>query len=68
MADGGNEHLTITSCEPASALDMDQGPTDAAGATVWTYDPVGNSLNFEPAYVPGPGQTITITYTVACFP
>lgn len=41
---------------------------DSRGATVWTYDPVGNSVNFEPLYVPEPGKTLTITYYVQCIP
>ncbi|MBI3183514.1 MAG: hypothetical protein HYZ28_15360, partial [Myxococcales bacterium] len=41
--------------------------TDSRGATVWTYDPVSNSVNFEPMFVPEPGQTLTITYYVTCF-
>ncbi|MBX5481314.1 MAG: choice-of-anchor D domain-containing protein [Myxococcaceae bacterium] len=43
-------------------------PVDARGATVWTYDPVQNSINFEPMYVPEPGQTLTITYNTTCYP
>ncbi len=41
---------------------------DERGATVWVYDSVGNSVNFEPMYVPEPGQTLTITYHVTCYP
>jgi hypothetical protein len=41
---------------------------DDRGATVWTFDSVGNSVNFEPMYVPEPGQTLTITYHVTCYP
>jgi hypothetical protein len=37
------------------------------GATVWTYDPVANAVVFEPLFVPEPGQTLTIDYTVTCF-
>jgi hypothetical protein len=44
-------------------LDM----VDARGSTIWTYDPVANSVNFEPMFVPEPGQTLTITYYVTCF-
>ncbi len=40
--------------------------TDSRGSTVWTYDPVANSINFEPMFVPEPGQTLEITYYVAC--
>ncbi len=42
--------------------------TDPRGATVWTYDPVANSVNFEPLYVPEPGQTLNITYQAVCVP
>ncbi|MEN9796471.1 MAG: hypothetical protein RL653_167 [Pseudomonadota bacterium] len=42
--------------------------TDNRGAAIWTYDSVANSVNFEPSYVPEPGQTMTITYHVACYP
>ncbi len=42
--------------------------TDPRGATVWTYDSVGNSVNFEPMFVPEPGQTLTLTYRVVCVP
>lgn len=41
---------------------------DASGATVWTYDPVANAIVFDLAFVPEPGQTITVTYSIACFP
>ncbi|MHB8872721.1 MAG: Ig-like domain-containing protein [Myxococcaceae bacterium] len=40
---------------------------DVRGSTVWTYDAVANSVNFEPMFVPEPGQTMTITYYVTCF-
>jgi len=43
-------------------------PVDSRGAQVWTYDSTGNSLNFEPLFVPEPGKTLTITYFVACIP
>ncbi len=43
-------------------------PTDSRGATVWTYDAAGQSVNFEPLFVPEPGKTLTITYYVACLP
>lgn len=41
---------------------------DSRGATVWTYDSIQNSVNFEPMYVPEPGQTLTITYHTTCYP
>jgi hypothetical protein len=43
-------------------------PVDARGAQVWTYDSTGNSVNFEPLFVPEPGKTLSITYFVACIP
>jgi hypothetical protein len=41
---------------------------DDRGATVWTYDSLGNGVNFEPMYVPEPGTTLTITYHTTCYP
>jgi hypothetical protein len=43
-------------------------PTDSRGATVWDYDATANAVNFQPLFVPEPGQTLTITYYVACIP
>lgn len=40
---------------------------DSRGSTVWTYDPVANSINFEPMFVPEPGDTLSITYYVTCY-
>jgi hypothetical protein len=36
------------------------------GATVWTYDAVANSVNFDTLYVPEPGRTLTVEYFVTC--
>jgi hypothetical protein len=52
-------------------LDKGSGPiplnsTDPLGSTVWSYDPVSNSLGFESLYVPEPGTTLTVTYYVQC--
>lgn len=46
------------------------GPSsiDSRGSVVWTYDPMRNSVNFEPVFVPEPGRTVTFTYWVACLP
>ncbi|HYX92682.1 MAG TPA: hypothetical protein VE782_14055, partial [Myxococcaceae bacterium] len=41
--------------------------TDVRGA-IWAYDAAANSVNFTPFYVPGPGQSLTITYHVTCYP
>lgn len=43
-------------------------PTLTGNDVVWTYDPVGNSINFEPLYVPEPGQTIEVRYSPTCRP
>ncbi|MGA9524049.1 MAG: hypothetical protein WBV82_21490, partial [Myxococcaceae bacterium] len=40
---------------------------DNRGANVWVYDSVSNSVNFEPMYVPEPGQTMTIEYNTTCY-
>mgnify|MGYP002349552423 CR=1 FL=1 len=43
------------------------GQTDGEGTQVWHYDATTNSVNFQPLFVPEPGQTLTITYEAACF-
>jgi hypothetical protein len=45
---------------------IDVPTTDSHGAAVWHYDSVANSVNFEPMFVPEPGQTMTVTYYVTC--
>lgn len=42
-------------------------PVDAQGNPVWTYDAAANAITFEPASAPQPGQTLTISYPVACY-
>ena len=42
--------------------------TDPRGAPVWHYDATTNSVDFEPLFVPEPGRTLTVTYTVVCRP
>ncbi|MFZ5468850.1 MAG: choice-of-anchor D domain-containing protein [Myxococcota bacterium] len=39
---------------------------DGATSTAWTYDPVANAVKFDAAQTPGPGQTLSVTYYVAC--
>ncbi|MFZ5469333.1 MAG: choice-of-anchor D domain-containing protein [Myxococcota bacterium] len=48
-----------------NGVDMPQ--VDSRGQAVWTYDSVANSVNFEPMFVPEPGDTLTITYYVSCY-
>ncbi len=36
------------------------------GATVWSYDPLSNSVVFQPTYLPEPGRTMTVSYHVVC--
>ncbi len=43
-------------------------PPTSAGGPVWALDPATFSLNFEPLYVPAPGDTLTVEYSVACIP
>jgi hypothetical protein len=33
----------------------------------WSYDSASNSITFQPSAAPGAGQTLTLTYTNACF-
>lgn len=40
--------------------------TDTTGGTVWSYEPMSNSIKFTSAYVPEPGQTLTVAYQVLC--
>ncbi len=42
------------------------GMNVASGANTWTYDSATNSVKFNPAATPGPGQTMTVTYTTLC--
>jgi hypothetical protein len=39
---------------------------DPFGASVWSYDPATNAINFEPLFVPEPGKTLTVEYYVQC--
>ncbi len=41
-------------------------PANAGGVMQWRYDPVANAVVFDPAAVPDPGETMEITYYVAC--
>ena len=47
---------------------VDLPSVDSRGANVWTYDPAGTAVDFQPLFVPEPGQTLTITYYVQCIP
>jgi hypothetical protein len=42
------------------------GMTVPMGPTGWTYDSAANSIKFSNASRPQPGQTLTITYPIAC--
>ena len=35
--------------------------------TNWTYDPLGNTIKFDPFAVPEPGQTLAISYATVCY-
>ncbi len=44
------------------------GQNVAPSTTTWTYDSASNSIKFASTATPSPGQTLTVTYTTACFP
>ncbi len=46
--------------------EIDPDPT--LNSRIWEYDAVSNSVVFQPLYVPGAGDTLTVTYQVACLP
>lgn len=46
--------------------EIDPDPT--LNSRIWEYDPTNNSVVFQPLYVPGAGDTLTVTYQVACLP
>ncbi|MEW5743544.1 MAG: choice-of-anchor D domain-containing protein [Myxococcota bacterium] len=39
----------------------------AVPTSSWTYDSASNSIIFDPAATPGPGQTLTVGYNTVCF-
>lgn len=41
-------------------------PVLSDGSTVWTYDPVGIAVVFEPQHVPLPGANVEIHYPLIC--
>ncbi len=43
------------------------GQTVTQSTTTWSYDSATNSIKFQPTATPGPGQTLTVTYTNTCF-
>lgn len=47
---------------------VEQPRVDPRNAPVWNYDPLTNSVVFEPLYVPEPGRSMTVRYSVACIP
>jgi hypothetical protein len=47
---------------------MPMAPVDMLGSQVWTYDSTSNAVAFQPLFVPEPGETLTISYSVACIP
>jgi hypothetical protein len=59
--------------------DLNEGPVEVrvdgqlvpntygAGRTVWSYDPLAISINFDPTFVPSGGQRIDVTYWTRCF-
>lgn len=41
-------------------------PRQNGGATVWSFDPAGNAINFDPLSAPEPGARLDVSYRVAC--
>lgn len=49
--------------------DHEVAPVDSSlGSTVWEYDPVTNSVVFQPLFAPSRGDVLKITYRVQCVP
>lgn len=49
--------------------DHEIAPIDPSlGSVVWEYDPVTNSVVFQPLYAPSRGDVLKITYQVQCLP
>jgi hypothetical protein len=47
---------------------MAVAPTTSGGSTVWTFSATTNTLTFAALSAPAPGQTVTVSYPVACLP
>ncbi|MGV3622128.1 MAG: hypothetical protein ACO1OB_14995 [Archangium sp.] len=61
--------LTATVGLKVEINDHEIAPIDASlGSTVWEYDAATNSVVFQPLYAPSRGDTLKITYQVACLP
>ncbi len=43
-------------------------PASSGGKTNWSYDAASNAIVFDPQVTPGPGDTLTVSYTVGCLP
>lgn len=48
--------------------DMPYPSKGPMGDVRWTYDPVTNSIDFDPLTTPEPGATLRVIYRVACEP
>lgn len=70
---GRRSNFFLTSAVGASPLtvSIDGVPlpaNDVNGNTVWSYDPLTNTLSFTESSVPLPGQSITAGYALQCVP
>lgn len=45
---------------------VDVPGTDASGNQRWSFDGNGNTVTFQPGYIPPEGASIEVTYAVAC--
>jgi hypothetical protein len=59
----GGQTITITINGNPVAV----SPTCAGSTTPACYDSTTNSITFTPTTTPGPGQAMSVTYSVACF-
>jgi hypothetical protein len=62
----GEPDLTGGNMVTVTRNGMPLGSVDSNGTPVWSYDPVTNSVVFQPLFVPGAGDVMTVTYRVAC--
>ncbi len=69
FAMGRTFHLTSipdpSSGAPAVRINGLVVPSSTGG---WSWDPVENAVTFAQSYMPDPGQTVTFTYPVTCYP
>ena len=48
------------------SVDGEALPDTGPNGAIWTYDPIGNALQFSPLATPEPGSEIVVTYRANC--